>query len=282
MAFTVVQGPLVNDHVSINPSTFLENWISGTSVFGLGSGAFKGNTLQFVVSSTDPPPLNERNPGMLWFKRGEGRLYVWNQFNLPSGPSDTASDVVNWLALSDRRDIWVHTVEALTPGAPLYFAPLHPQSGTGADLFCPTEESLASEDMDPFYGRTLWTMSAYAGPNGTTGLKSCMTDAVIFTLLDTSSSGGRARAVEWGFCDVLMACGATGIAGPLAWDATASNTQWFRLLNYTTPSLNSITAKWTFCGYAFDSSATVNATPWLRRVYKHPVACWAPTGGVLA
>lgn len=278
----VVQGPLVNDHTSINPATFLEDWISGTSVYGLGQGAFKGGTLQFVVSSTDAPAENERNIGMLWFKRGEGRLYIWDQSDQPSGPSDASATNVNWISLSDRRDIWVQTVEALPPGTPLYFAYANPQSGIGSDLFCPTAESLTVGDSDPFFGRTLWTMSAFAGPNGTTGIKSCMTDAVVFTLLDTSTSGGKARAVEWGFCDVLMASGDTGIAGPLAWDATAPNTQWFRCLNYTTPSMNSRTAKWTYCGYIMSSSASNPGVPWLRRAYKHPMACWAPTGGTLA
>jgi hypothetical protein len=282
MSFTVVQGPLVNDHVAVNPSQFLENWIAGTSVYGLGAGAFKGGTLQFVISSTDPPDLNHRQPGTLWFKRGEGRLYIWDQSDLPSGVSDAGAQNVNWLSLSDRRDIWVQTVEALPAGTPLYFAYSHPQSGTGADLFTETAHSLASADDDPFYGRTLWTMSAFAGPNGTTGLKSCMTDSVVFTLLDTSSSGAKARAVEFGFCDVLMASGDTGIAGPLAWDATASNTQWFRCLNYTTPSMNSRTAKWAYCGYIMSSSASNPGAPWLRRAYTHPMACWSPTGGTLA
>jgi hypothetical protein len=284
MPFTVVQGPLVNDHVSVNPSNFLEAWISGTQVYGLDEGAFKGGTLSFVISTTDEPDLNHRFPGMLWFKRGEGRLYIWDQADAPSGPSDATANNVNWLSLSDRRDMWAFTVEAVPPGTPLYFSYFTtPQSGTGADLFVPTAESLSAGDDDPFFGRTLWSLSAYAGPNGSTGIKSCMTDAVVFTALESTSSGGKARVCEWGFCDVLMASGDTGIAGPLAWDATASNTQWFRCLNYTTPSMNSRTAKWSYIGYIFTSSATNgDGVPWLRRAYKHPMACWAPTGGTLA
>jgi len=283
MPFTVVQGPLVNDHVSVNPSTFLEAWIAGTSVYGLGSGAFKGGTLNFVYSQTDPPDLNHRFPGMLWFKRGEGRLYIWDQADLPSGPSNASATNVNWLSLSDRRDMWANIVEALPAGSPVYFSPFTtPQSGTGANLFCPTSQSLGVGADDPFFGRTIWTLSAYAGPNGSTGIKSCMTDAVMFALLETCDSNARARVCEWGFCDVLMASGETAIAGPLAWDATASNTQWFRCLNYTTPSMNSRTAKWAYIGYLFESAATAVSPPYLRRAYKHPMASWAPTGGTLA
>jgi len=273
MSFSVVQGPLVNDHVSVSPSTFLEAWISGTQVYGIGAGALKGGTLQFVTSSTAEPDLNHRFPGQLWFKRGEGRLYIWDQVDYPSGPSDASANNVNWLSLSDRRDMWAQVREALPPGSPLFFAGT--TSGVGLDLFIPTAESLSIGDTDIFFGRTLWTLSAFGGFNPATVVRSNQTAAPCFVLLESSSSGGKARVTEWGFCDVLMGSGETGIAGPLAWDATASNTMWFRLKNYTQPSLNGNTLKWNFTGYCFDSSATNgDSTHWRRRAWKWPMAAW--------
>lgn len=278
---TVIQGPLVNDHVSVNPSTFLEAWIAGTQVFGLGPGAFKGGSLQFVISSTNPPDLNHRAPGQLWFKRGDGRLYIWDQSDLPSGVSDAGVQNVNWLSLSDRRDMWAEVREQVFPGSPLFLAGT--PSGIGQNLFSITGASLTTFVDDVFHGRTIWTLSIFGGSVPQTGIKGNQTFGPVFVALESAASGARTRVSEWGWCDVLMASGETGTAGPLAWDATASNSQWFRLKQYTVPSLNANTPKWSYVGYVFDTSASDgNGAPWVRRAWKHPMGCWDPACGTLA
>ena len=55
MSLTINQGPLPNNFTPVDPSSFLEAWIAGTTVFGLGPGAFKGSQLQFVTSDSVAP-----------------------------------------------------------------------------------------------------------------------------------------------------------------------------------------------------------------------------------
>ena len=272
---TVVQGALPNNHTSVDPSTFLETWISQTQVFGLGPGAFKGGTLQFVISSSDPPDLNTRHPGMLWFKRGEGRLYVWDYNDLPSGVSDASTSVVDWLSLSDRRDIWGRAVESMPKGTPFYWAA---GATNVTHFFSATGASMA---WDPYFGRIMWTLSAFGGNIQSTGIKTGMCSAMNFVALDTTVSGTPVRFCELGFVQMWMASGTTGAGGPLNINFIASNTQFGRIMEYTLPTINSLVGKWAYCGHVIESTATAPAAEFLRTVFKTPMTSWAPNGGIL-
>jgi hypothetical protein len=274
MAITVIQGPLPDNHTSVNPSAFLETWISQTQVFGLGSAAFKGGTLQFVYSDSSPPDLNTRHPGMLWFKRGDGRLYIWDQYDQPSSASNTST--VGWLSLSDRRDIWGRAVESMPLGTPFYWAAgatnlTHFFSATGASMA-----------WDPYFGRIMWSLSAFGlASTAPTGAKTGMCSAMNFVALDTTASGTPTRFCELGFVPMWMASGVTGVGGPLFINYVASNTQFGRVMEYTMPTINSLVGKWAFMGHAIESTATDAAGPYLRTVFKQAMTCWAPNGGVL-
>lgn len=276
MALTVVQGPLPDNHTTVDPSAFLEAWIAGTTVFGLGAAAFKGGTLQFVYSNSSPPDLNTRHPGMLWFKRGDGRLYIWDYTDLPSGVSSGNTAVVNWLSISDRKDIWGKAVEIMPAGTPFYWA-AGPTNTT--HFFSATGASMA---WDPFFGRILWNLSAFGGPNGSTGIKTGIASAMNFVALDTTASGVVSRFCELGFVPMWFASGTTGAGGPLFINYIASNTQFGGILEYTMPTVNSLVGKWAYLGHVLESTATNPGAPYLRTAFKQPVTCWAPNGGILA
>jgi hypothetical protein len=272
----VVQGVLPENGAAIDPSTFLEAWIASTQVFELGPEAFKGS-LQFILSQTDPPSMAQRQYSTLWFKRGEGRLYVWDYNDQPLGPTETGlnADRLNWLSISDRRDIWGQAVEAMPAGTPFYYAYSTNASGFGYNLVTSTGVSLG---WDGDQSRILWNLSAMCGPNGTTGLHDAMAQGVMFVALETTVSGGRARFCEHGFCSVYMASGESNVAGPLRVDCQASQTQWFKLhpAGYTIPSVNNTAVKWAYYGYAQGAGV---AGPGTRTAWKPLQASWHPTGG---
>lgn len=276
MAFTVVQGTLPDNHTSVDPSSFLETWISQTQVFGLPAGAFKGGSLQFVVSSTDPPPIEERTPGMLWFKRGDGHLYVWDQNDLPSSASNAASAVVNWLSISDRRDLWARPVESMAAGSLFYWTVgatnvMHFKSATGASLA-----------WDPFFSRIMWDLSVMGGaPTAPTTYKVGTVPPMFFVALDTTTSGVPARFCEWGFCDMVMDSGVTAAGGPIISRLQATALMPFgQVLEYSLPLINDQTVKFMYIGHACDSAGTAAAPAYARKVYTYPIGGWAPHGGV--
>jgi hypothetical protein len=276
MSLTFNQGPLPNNFTPVDPSSFLEAWIAGTTVFGLGPGAFKGSQLQFVTSDSVAPDLNHRTPGMLWFKRGDGRLYIWDKYDLPSSDSNGSATVVDWLSISDRKDIWGRAVEAMPRGTPFYWAAgatnlTHFFSATGASMA-----------WDPFFGRILWSLSAFGlASTAPTGAKTGMCSAMNFVALDTTASGTPVRFCELGFVPMWMASGVTGVGGPLFINFVASNTQFGRVMEYTMPTVNSLVGKWGFTGHAVESTATNAGGPYLRTVFKTAMTSWAPNGGIL-
>lgn len=275
MALTIVQGPLPDNFTPVDPSYFLEAWIAGTTVFQLGPGAFKGGQLQFVVSASVAPDLNHRTPGMLWFKRGNGRLYIWDWYEQPSSISNGSAAVVDWLSISDRKDIWGRAVESMPLGTPFYWAA---GATNVTHFFSATGESMA---WDPFFGRIMWTLSAFGGNIQSTGIKTGMCSPMNFVALDTTASGVPVRFCELGFVPMWMASGTTGAGGPLNINFIASNTQFGRVMEYTMPTINSLVGKWAYCGHAVESTATSPGAPYLRTVFKTPMTSWAPNGGIL-
>jgi len=185
------QGPLPSDGQTVDPATFLEAWIAGTEIYDLGAAQFSGGTLQFVYSQTEPPAAADRFNGMMWFARGEGRLYMWDQPDLPSAL--TFSDQ-NWIALSDRKEIWCWATHEIPKGAPVSF--VSTTNSEAVDLI--TNDTQVFGDM-PF-ARPLWRVSTQSNGSGVTNTIS----DIIWVAMETANSGSLFRACDIGICDVLM------------------------------------------------------------------------------
>jgi hypothetical protein len=272
MALIVTQGPLPGDGASVDPSVDLEAWISGTQVFGFDYASFKDGTLQFVYSTTDPPAMDARFPGMLWFKRGEGRLYIMDQNNLPSGASSADLDERNWISLSDRKEIWLQAVEPIEDGMPVQLCASdsnkteHAPDGSGSEV----------SFFDPFW-RVNWDVTVMQSPNeagtppGQNAIDNRATD-LWFIAMESTDSGGVFKGLELGFCDVLMGSGASGNAGEIGINESASNTMWFQRKTYyeTAMQPSSNTLGYIFTAFAVDSSATAPTGSWRRPAFKIP------------
>lgn len=276
----IIQGPLPNDYESVNPSQFLATWISGVSIYGLGPAEFKGGSLQFVYSNTDPPALADRAPGMLWYKRGEGRLYTWDYTDDPCGPSSANQYDINWISLSDRRDIWLQSIEAAVPGSMFFLAGT--PSGTRFNYVNPT--GITSATFDPYLGRPLWTVSLFGTSSTASGIRANCLSGVNFVALETTVSGGKFRAVEFGFCNLLMKGGETNFYGQLTYDANATDVRQLLCWGWTAYSgAGNQTLKWGYTGMLNDgpSGATgYTSGAYVRPGFKWPMSYWQNTGGL--
>lgn len=268
MTLSVVQGPLPQNGQTVDPSSFLSSWISNTYVYGLGAGAFKGGSLTFIYSQTDAPPLQDRMRGTLWYARGEGRLYLWDQNNSPSGVSSAAANVVNWLSLSDRKDIWVNSFDDCPPGTPLHFTASGVSLG-GEHNFTHGAANIGEGERTT---RVQWAVTKLSKfGNGTIFALNHELPEVIFIARDSAlsqASGYMIRACELGFTDFYMSCDATGSAGMLVLGAQASETQWAkRAVDYPLlgPSDNSEAL---MIGFCTDSSASNPRSLWTRPGFK--------------
>lgn len=259
----IVQGSLPTNGDVVDPSLFLEAWVSGSSIFDMGPGAFKGGTMAFVVSATDPPALQDRQRGTLWFKRGEGRLYLWDQNDLPSGASSADERVTNWISISDRRDIWVKATETTFQGTPLQLC----HSGA-SNTEHEVTTGLVTLGADMTY-RVKWAVTHRAGPHNSVPVADALDGKVsemLFIALESAASGAMLRAVELGFCNVAMMSGESGVAGPLTVGEIGTETQYFKRLD---PDILPTTLSGRlFVGFATDSSATSYASAGLRPAWK--------------
>lgn len=277
------QGPLPNDGAVVSKATDLENWISNTTVYNLDANAFKGGTLQFVYSQSEPPATNTRFAGMLWFKRGEGRLYIYDNPYMPSqtGASNAAA---NWLSLSDRRDVFFRNIEIVQPGEPMQLE----MQNSNSEYWTPTNGAIYNDParpLDPTWRNHLFLTKA-TGAKKRTGYNepNCGTP-LWFVALDSGDSGAMTRFVEFGFCNILMNTGTTGVAvecgvreesgftGVRGFDAVS-----YYWSVYTGQSNVARAAKHNFVAIALDSSATNPSVMWSRPAYKRPFAPFSVDG----
>jgi hypothetical protein len=275
------QGPLPNDGVSFSPSIALPAWITGTQVYGLGATAFKGGSLQFVYSQTDPPATNTRTYGMLWFRRGDGRTYVWDNPFMPS-QTGTSDATANWMCISDRRDIWMRAND-VQPGEPLQLGVLPSNAG----YFVATNNAQwndPAKPLDPTW-RLLWHGTKFSESNSRLGnYAPNFVTPLWFISLDTAVSDANkklVRCVEIGFCNVLCVSGSTGTAGELGLPEssgfTATMKRTFQRLSYyesvySGQSDSARAGMHSFFCHAIDSSASNPGDNWLRPAFKIPMA----------
>ena len=86
--------------------------VNNTSISNLEKEQFVNTWAPFITSTTDAPASSTRVPGMLWFKRGEGRLYMW-QTQLPIVSAGNVGTFffegecgAAWQCISDRKEIY--------------------------------------------------------------------------------------------------------------------------------------------------------------------------------
>lgn len=108
----VSPGPIPKDGEGINPEVDLEAMVNQTSISNLEKEQFVNTWAPFIVAATDAPASSTRVPGLLWYKQGEGRLYMWNT-QLPivsSGSVGTwfleGESGAEWQCVSDRKEIY--------------------------------------------------------------------------------------------------------------------------------------------------------------------------------
>lgn len=257
---TVIHGPLPQDGDVIHPDVDLESWISQSEIFGLSLGAFVDtplNSRAFVFAGTEPPPTQDRIPGVLWFKRGEGRLYKWDR---PDSPSTLTYADVNWVSISDRRDYFFRAAHAITAGQYLQFM----ESPSETQMLATMTEQGA---FVKYGARWIFPVSS-PGSGVTNSLL-----GVGFIALDAGNSGALVRCVDWGFCDILTASGDTGAAGILHVNENASLTHF---------AFTSVPSQATNLGrmpIAFSTTSTPSITSdfFLRPAFKFISIGWAPS-----
>lgn len=262
MSLIIDQGPLPFDGESVNPSEFLEAWVNQTRIFGLGPGAFKGGVHQFIFSATDPPPEQDREIGLLWFKRGEGVLYIWDRPD--NATAQTFGNVRNWIAIGGRKDIWVKAMEDKIPA----FAPVQ----LASDL---SGGSLNKTQNDRYFSRTFFPVALSNGQPS-----DCVCE-VVFIALETSTSGSIFRAVDVGFTQGIMHSGQTGVAGPLmledtGWSLPAGRSLYSNFFPAASAFVRRDPTYATnpgvmYIAHAVGSSATNPGTYWLQQIFKRPL-----------
>lgn len=251
MALTVNQGPRPgpNNLDPVDPATEIEAWVNGTTVFNIPNSAFRGGGLSFVFTSTDPPASADRFPGALWFKRGDGRLYQWSVPDSPSGLTFTSAD---WVAVSDRRELWVRLTTPVRKG--------------GLLIFNAQQDMLTRQPMSATARNTSRILFDCIEVHRAD--KNTLTEAA-FIATDTGASGGLVRAVDIGLTSALMRAGAGGSPGLLyCQDTGASHVgEFFVSSTFTHP---------TDPGFMHYAIAVDTVTPdasntWLRSgVFKRP------------
>jgi hypothetical protein len=103
MTLIIDPGPLPDDGTRINVDRELDRFINNTNVRNFGPEQFANNQdVNFVVSQTDAPATGARTPGStLWFKRGEGVMYLWDA-------QQASESIAQWVAISNRKEMVVH------------------------------------------------------------------------------------------------------------------------------------------------------------------------------
>lgn len=183
---TITPGPLPNNGDTVDASIFLEEFVRNTEVAGITQEGFKNSGISFVQSQTDPP--HNPDPGWLWYKRGEGVLYLYT-FAVagldPSGQSDAG-----WVAIGGRRDYWGRAITNIVAGRVV--SPASTASSTGL-----------------FFGGARFPVITFTDAHGTTNWA-----GLPLLVAESCASGRMFRGTEIGFVTGLVATAQTAFPGP--------------------------------------------------------------------
>jgi len=279
MPLIIQQGPLPNDGENVDPATFLEAWINGSVITGLDGSNFDTGEggLSFVVSQTDAPASSTRTPGLFWFKRGEGRLYVWDPLDAPSALT-LATDAAryrqghDWISLSRGKQNWCIASKDIPQGALCYMT-----HSTLEGILTTHSESFWSFRADeqpgrgghaPLVGRMYWFVTDQPAIESGTAFVTEIT----FIALESAASGTIFPAQEFGWCDMLASSGSTGSASyAFVTDSGVSESSFLQPGAWQTQSTNPGRM---FVATFTDSSATSPTDVWLRSGFKLHFAPW--------
>ncbi len=260
MPLIISQGPLPNNGDRVDPSTFLEEWINGSSVAGLDALSFH-SSLHFITTQTAEPAGLLTRRGTIWFKRGTGAWYFRDEIDR-NDSRYTGSENNMWLAIGPSREIaaeiqnthslaGVGMVVTITdPESDIVSGPAFDQTGfaNGHGRFVPFYRGIRAGTQSP----TKITMAA---------------------LIATTSaySGLPARAIEWGFASAAISSGGSNVArGAFGKIRVAGTSDWFlhpRTIAWTNETLYQNVA------VILDTNATTSVHRAL--VFKKPGPDWA-------
>lgn len=101
------------DGPGFRPARDLKRFVENVEISGLGASNFESN-LSFVTAQTLEPSAATR--GSLWFKCGDGRLYIYDMdFYGPYGHDSAYTGTGLWVALSDRKEVLVRLYTSNSP-----------------------------------------------------------------------------------------------------------------------------------------------------------------------
>jgi hypothetical protein len=278
MALTINHGPLPSDGTSVNPATFLEAWINATVILDLSAENFDTGEggISFVVSQTDAPASSVRTPGMFWFERGAGRMWIWDALDAPSELT-FASDFNRyrggheWIGISRGKENWCIATKDIPKGAVCYMAHTDPNILTtySASIVVfaePDDEQRRWHSPHP--ARFYWFVDDKPAAESGTSFVS----EIAFIALETANSGAIFRTQEFGWCELLAHSGTTGSAAyAYVTDSGVSESSFLFPGAWITQSTNP--GRMFFATFT-DSSATSPTDVWLRSGFKQHFPPW--------
>jgi hypothetical protein len=113
----VVPGFLPPDGTRINVQDVLDTFVGGTRIFDFNVENFADSAMSFMLSQTEAPTAAQLHRGLLWFKRGTGRMYRWVPLPIDSGATGS------WVANSVRREQLIQMRHPVVPGEVLWSDP---------------------------------------------------------------------------------------------------------------------------------------------------------------
>lgn len=183
MALTVLETVSIPDlGVAFDPASALEAWVNGIQVTNIPLDSFVGS-VNFVVSATSEPTPRR---GMLWFKRGTGRLYL--RYDAAPGNTTWSSNGDIWMQICPNHE-WV--------GAAVGTVPKGSRVCIGLDKEEQIEAPVSYQSPIAFQPIALVSGSGdtnYWGHYG--GIAN-----------DTAVSGAPVVVTEWGFVSARIASG---------------------------------------------------------------------------
>lgn len=258
MPLIVTVGPLPNNGDRADASTFLEDWINGTSVIGFDNSSFN-SSINFVTTQTNTPALGKRFA--IWFKRGEGTFYFRDEIDRTdsryTGPENNVL-----LALGPHRTIAVENQNTAVSLHGVGDALTHPTSDNFADL-------LAFEDVHfvTHHGRRV---PFYRGHRVGT-FNPTKTSMYCVFAIDSGYTGLPVRAYEWGFASVLIASGGSNVArGAFAKVKLEALDEWF-----LHPRAAGWTGETSYLNAAVIVETNATTSMHLATVFKKPGFDWA-------
>jgi hypothetical protein len=114
MTLEITPGTLRNEGPGFIPQTHFKGFIETTDVVNFGPEQFErdtNNAIHFIFSATDPPATNSRSRSLLWYRRGDGRMYAWDN---AWQDTNASLSVGLWVAVSDRKDLVVRRTDGNT------------------------------------------------------------------------------------------------------------------------------------------------------------------------